>query len=151
VKILRGPWNDLFRVLGGLPDLAHDDKVDACSEALEMLNPEMKGYGAFEAARQRAEELLAEQQRNKPQPTQPTWAPGSMEWLAEKNKSSSTTAPAPNTANHGGTGDDLAFLERDSGIPIQGFPPPRSNPAPPRSPKSTPTASAPMSPPYCVG
>ena len=53
-----------------------------------MLNPDMKGYGAFEAMRQRAEELLAEQQRNKPQPAQPTWAPGSMEWLAERNKSS---------------------------------------------------------------
>ena len=91
MKILRGPWNeDLFRVLEGFPDLAHDDEVDACSGALEMLNPDMKGYGAFAAARQRAEELLAEQQRNKPQPTQPTWAPGSMEWLAEQNKSSST-------------------------------------------------------------
>ena len=79
-KILRGPWNeDLFRVLEGFPDLAHDDEVDACSGALEMLNPDMKGYGAFEAARQRAD----------------TWAPGSMEWLAEKNKSSSTAAPAP--------------------------------------------------------
>jgi hypothetical protein len=63
VKFLRGPWNDLFRVLEGLPDLAHDDEVDACREALEMLNPEMKGYGTLEAARQRAEEqLLAEQQ-----------------------------------------------------------------------------------------
>jgi len=87
VKILRGLWNeDLFRVLEGFPDLAHDDEVDACSGALEMLNPDMKSYGAFEAARQRAEQLLAEQQRDKPQPTQPTWAPGSMEWLAEQNK-----------------------------------------------------------------
>jgi hypothetical protein len=89
VKIRRCPWNeDLFRVLEGFPDLAHDDEVDACSGALEMLNPDMKGYGAFEAMRQRAEELLAEQQRGKPQPTQTAWAPGSMEWLAEQNKSS---------------------------------------------------------------
>ena len=89
VKILRGPWNeDLFRVLEGFPDLAHYDEVDACSGALEMLNSDMKGYGAFEAARQRAEQLLAEQQRDKPQPAQPTWAPGSMEWLAAQNKSS---------------------------------------------------------------
>ena len=37
VKIVRGPWNeDLFRVLEGFPDLAHDDEVDACSGALEM-------------------------------------------------------------------------------------------------------------------
>jgi predicted phage terminase large subunit-like protein len=89
VKILRGPWNeDLFRVLEGFPDLAHDDEVDACSGALEMLNPDMKSYGAFEAMRQRAEQLLAAQQRDKPQPTQPTWAIGSTEWLAEQNKSS---------------------------------------------------------------
>jgi hypothetical protein len=53
----------LFRVLEGFPDLAHDDEVDACSGALEMLNPDMKSYGAFEFARQRAE-----QQRDKPQP-----------------------------------------------------------------------------------
>jgi hypothetical protein len=33
----------------------------------------------------KAEELRAEQQRDKPQPTQTAWAPGSMEWLAERN------------------------------------------------------------------
>ena len=39
VKIQRGLWNeDLFRVLEGFPDLAHDDEVDACSGALERLN-----------------------------------------------------------------------------------------------------------------
>src|SRR5215472_2535267 len=32
VKIRRGAWNEeLFRVLEGFPDLAHDDEVDACS------------------------------------------------------------------------------------------------------------------------
>ena len=30
------------RVLEGFPDLAHDDEVDACSGALEMLNPQMR-------------------------------------------------------------------------------------------------------------
>ena len=89
MKILRGAWNeDLFRVLEGFPDLAHDDEVDACSGALEMLNPDMKSYGAYELARRQAEQLRAEQQRDKPQPTQPTWAIGSTEWLAEQNKSS---------------------------------------------------------------
>ena len=49
VKILRGPWNeDLSRVLEGFPDLAHDDEVDACSGALEMLNPQMKGWNMYE-------------------------------------------------------------------------------------------------------
>ena len=88
VKIRRGSWNeDLFRVLEGFPDLAHDDEVDACSGALEMLNPQMKGWGFYEAMRQKAEQLRAEQS-GKPQPTQTIWAPGSMEWLAEQNKSS---------------------------------------------------------------
>jgi hypothetical protein len=87
-KILRGLWNeDLFRVLEGFPDLAHDDEVDACSGALEMLNPQMNSWGAFEAARQRAEQLLAEREATSGR-VEPTWAPGSMEWLAEQKKSS---------------------------------------------------------------
>jgi hypothetical protein len=81
------PWNeDLFRVLEGFPDLAHDDEVDACSGALEMLNPQMKGCGICEFTRRRAQEL--EEQRGKPQPTQAVFAPGSMDWLAAKNESS---------------------------------------------------------------
>ena len=45
VKILRGAWNEeLFRVLEGFPDLAHDDEVDTCSGALEMLNLPIKGW-----------------------------------------------------------------------------------------------------------
>ena len=86
VKIRRGSWNDeLFRVLEGFPDLAHDDEVDACSGALEMLNPAMKGEGHYEWMRQRAEAI---KEQHKPQPAKPAWAPGSMEWLAEQNKSS---------------------------------------------------------------
>jgi predicted phage terminase large subunit-like protein len=61
VKIVRGSWNeDLFRVLEGFPDLAHDDEVDACSGALEMLNPQMKGAAIFELYRRQAEQMLAE-------------------------------------------------------------------------------------------
>ena len=52
-----------------------------------MLNPHMKSWGIFEATRRQAEQLAAEQ-RGKPQPTQTLPAPGSMEWLAEQNKSS---------------------------------------------------------------
>ena len=51
-----------FRVLEGFPDLAHDDEVDACSGALEMLNPNMKGWGAYELARRQAEQLQAERE-----------------------------------------------------------------------------------------
>jgi len=55
VAILRSAWNeDLFRVLEGFPDLAHDDEADACSGALEMLNPQMKGSGIYEVMRRRA-------------------------------------------------------------------------------------------------
>jgi predicted phage terminase large subunit-like protein len=61
LKIRRGSWNEeLFRVLEGFPDLAHDDEVDACSGALEMLNPGMKSWGTFELYRQQAEVLRAE-------------------------------------------------------------------------------------------
>jgi predicted phage terminase large subunit-like protein len=86
VKIRRGSWNEeLFRVLEGFPDLAHDDEVDACSGALEMLNPQIAGWGILELARQ---ELEAAKQRSQPQPTQTVPQPGSMEWFAAKNKSS---------------------------------------------------------------
>jgi hypothetical protein len=66
-------------------------KVDACSGAFEMLNPQMKGWGISELYRQQAEQLLAKRKARgeaTPQPTQTEWAPGSMEWLAAKNKSS---------------------------------------------------------------
>ena len=86
VKIRRGFWNEeLFRVLEGFPDLAHDDEVDACSGALEMLNPQIAGWGILELARR---ELEAAKQRSQPQRTQTVPQPGSMEWLAAKNKSS---------------------------------------------------------------
>ena len=79
VKIRRGRWNeDLFRVLEGFPDLAHDDEVDACSGALEMLNAEMNSWGIFELYRQKAEQLLAEREARgeaTPQPTQTVWGP----------------------------------------------------------------------------
>jgi predicted phage terminase large subunit-like protein len=86
VKILRGPWNeDLFRVLEGFPDLAHDDEVDACSGALEMLNQQMNGWGIYEYYRREAEAI---EQRSKPQRTEAVYAPGSMEWFAAQKKSS---------------------------------------------------------------
>ena len=86
IKILRGAWNEeLFRVLEGFPDLAHDDEVDACSGALEMLNPPMPSWGAYELARHLAEKTLAKQ-HPKPQPATPNPAPGSMEWFAAQEK-----------------------------------------------------------------
>jgi hypothetical protein len=52
-----------------------------------MLNPRMKSWGIYEATRRKAEQLRAEQ-RDKSEPIKPTWAPGSLEWQAEQNKSS---------------------------------------------------------------
>jgi predicted phage terminase large subunit-like protein len=66
VKILRGSWNEeLCRILEGFPDLAHDDEVDACSGALEMLTVPMAQEGLYEFYRQQAEKLKA--------PTTTTW------------------------------------------------------------------------------
>src|SRR5580692_5527 len=89
VKIRRGSWNEeLFRVLEGFPDLAHDDEVDACSGALEMFSPNMKSWGIYELYRQKAEALRAETERGEATPSKTNWAPGSMEWQAEQDKSS---------------------------------------------------------------
>jgi predicted phage terminase large subunit-like protein len=63
MRIRRGFWNEgLFRILEGFPDLAHDDEVDACSGALEMLNSPMTRWGLYELYRQQAEQLRAEQE-----------------------------------------------------------------------------------------
>ena len=85
MKIQRGSWNEeLFRVLEGFPDLAHDDEVDACSGALEMLNPPMEGWGFFELQRQRAEEIM---RRDKPTPEPEfKWAIGSMEYEQQQRE-----------------------------------------------------------------
>jgi predicted phage terminase large subunit-like protein len=84
VKIRRGAWNEeLFRVLEGFPDLAHDDEVDACSGALEMLNPQMKGWGHYEFMRQQAQKL---KQQGEPEPLKTQWAPGSLEYQAEQEE-----------------------------------------------------------------
>ena len=61
------------------------DRVDALVWAFsELLVEPMKGKGILELYRWNAE---AAEQRDKPQPTQTTWAIGSMEWLAEHKKS----------------------------------------------------------------
>jgi len=54
VNIRRGSWNEeLLRVLEGFPEIAHDDEVDACSGALEMLSPNMKHWGFVEWMRRK--------------------------------------------------------------------------------------------------
>jgi hypothetical protein len=51
-----------------------------------MLNPTMKGWGAYELARQGYEELQAERQAASGR-AEPILAPGSMEWLAQQKNS----------------------------------------------------------------
>ena len=85
VKIRRGAWNEeLFHVLEGFPDLAHNDEVDACSGALEMLNPEGGSWVIFDLYREQAEQLGVKKQPCPP--AEPNWVPGSVEWQAEQDK-----------------------------------------------------------------
>jgi hypothetical protein len=61
------------------------DRVDALVWAFsELLVEPMESAGIYELYRRGAE---AAAQRDKPQPTQTTWAIGSMEWQAEQEKS----------------------------------------------------------------
>ena len=84
VKIRRGAWNEeLFRVLEGFPELAHEDEVDACSGALEMLNHQLKNAGYYEWLRLEAEKYKPSAN---PQPLKTIWARGSMEWQAEQEE-----------------------------------------------------------------
>ena len=54
-----------------------------------MLNPDMKSRGFYELTRRQAEQLQAEQRRAAREARgEATPQPGSMEWLAAKNKSS---------------------------------------------------------------
>jgi hypothetical protein len=53
-----------------------------------MLNPQMESWGIYEFYRQKAEALRAEKERGGATPTKTNWAPGSMEWQAEQDKSS---------------------------------------------------------------
>ena len=81
VKIRRGSWNEeLFRVLEGFPDLAHDDEVDACSGALEMFSLNMKHWGYIEWLRDAAEK---KKEQEKPTPPKTNYAVGSVEWARE--------------------------------------------------------------------
>jgi predicted phage terminase large subunit-like protein len=80
------PWiAEYLHEMTVFPKGKHDDQVDSTAQFLDWFKIPMPGWGIFEATRRRAE---AVEQRHKPPPTQTVWAPGSMEWLAEQNKSS---------------------------------------------------------------
>ena len=87
MKIRRGSWNEeLFRVLEGFPELAHDDEVDAGSGALEMLNQQLKNAGYYEWLRLKAEEYTKSQGGEFELPPKTVLAPGSVEWEAEQEE-----------------------------------------------------------------
>src|SRR5215467_6455975 len=77
VKIRRGAWNEeLFRVLEGFPDIGHDDDVDACSGALELLNPNSKDWGYIEFMDAQVQKWKETQEQQKPEPPKTNWAFG---------------------------------------------------------------------------
>ena len=117
VKIRRGSWNEeLFRVLEGFPDLAHDDEVDACSGALEMSSPNMKHWGYTEWLRQEAEKV---NQQRRPEPPKPTWAPapwnGSLSKKPRKGSRADLGAPICSQTNRQRTKIDLNCGGADRG------------------------------------
>ena len=80
------PWlAEYLHELAVFPNGKHDDQADSTAQFLDWFKTPFTGQGIYELyGRQRA----AAEQRRKPQPTNTTWAIGSMEWLAEQNKSS---------------------------------------------------------------
>jgi hypothetical protein len=81
VKIRRGSWNEeLFRILEGFPDLAHDDRVGACSGASEMFSLNMKDWGYIDWLRDEAEK---KKEQEKQPPPKTNYAVGSVERARE--------------------------------------------------------------------
>jgi predicted phage terminase large subunit-like protein len=89
------PWLAKYlHELTVFPNGKHDDQADSTAQFLDWCKKPFPGQGHYEYMRQRAQEL---QQRDKPQPTKPVWAIGSMEWQAEQEKAGQTVVsnPAP--------------------------------------------------------
>ena len=78
------PWvAEYLHEMTVFPKGKHDDQVDSTAQFLDWFKKPMSNWGIFEWTRQRAQ---AAEQHGKPQPAQPVWAPGCMEWLAEQEK-----------------------------------------------------------------
>jgi predicted phage terminase large subunit-like protein len=67
------------------PKGKHDDQVDSTAQFLDWFKKPFPGQGYYEWLGLRAQEI---EERRKPRPVQPTYAPGSLEWAAAKKKSS---------------------------------------------------------------
>jgi predicted phage terminase large subunit-like protein len=87
------PWlAEYLHELTVFPKGKHDDQADSTAQFLDWFKTPMSCWGIFELTRQQAQEL---EQRRKPSPVKPVWAPGSMEWAAEQEKARSAAAPDP--------------------------------------------------------
>jgi hypothetical protein len=72
LKIRRGSWNEeLFRALEGFPEFAHDDEVDACSGAREMLSPNMKDWAKSSGCAERRKSSTRRSNLSRPRPYTP--------------------------------------------------------------------------------
>jgi predicted phage terminase large subunit-like protein len=79
------PWlAEYLHEMSVFPNGKHDDQVDSTAQFLDWFKKPFSGQGYYEFLRLRAQEV---EQRRKPQPVKTVWAIGSMEWLAEQNKS----------------------------------------------------------------
>ena len=80
------PWlAEYLHEMTTFPKGKYDDQVDSTAQFLDWVKMPFPGQNIFEYYRR---EAGAAEQRHKPQPIQTQWAKGSMEWLAEQNKSS---------------------------------------------------------------
>jgi predicted phage terminase large subunit-like protein len=79
------PWlAEYLHEMTVFPKGKHDDQVDSTAQFLDWFKKPFRGWGTYEYYRREAEAL---KQRNQPPPVKSEWAKGSMEWLAEQNKS----------------------------------------------------------------
>ena len=84
VKIRRGAWNEeLFRVLEGFPDLAHDDEGRCLQRSPGNAQSQLKDWGYIEWLRETAEQKNRQRQ---PEPREPNYAVGSVQWQEKRAK-----------------------------------------------------------------